>query len=125
MSSDLLATCLRLLCRLWPYKYVYNLFNSYLQDALTQAESQVVNLKTRLEQQEAETRDAESKLKLRLEESEKLKTGFSTERTAWDKEKATLVQRAETAESSLKEATTELTVLKRHISQMTAAIFGK
>lgn len=85
----------------------------------------MVNLKTRLEQQEDETRQANSKLKLSLEESEKLKAGFSTERTTWDKEKATLVQRAETAESSLKETAEELTGLKRRISQMTAAIFGK
>ena len=99
VSSILLATCLRLVSSL-SGKYIDNLFNSYLKDALTQAESQVANLKTRLEQQETETRKAESKLKLSLEESEELKTGFSTERTAWDKEKATLVQRAETAESS-------------------------
>ena len=113
--------CLRLVYN----QYVYNLFNSYLQDALSQAESQVANLKTRLEQLEAETREADSKLKLSLEESEKFKTAFSIERTAWDKEKATLVQRAETAESSLKETTAELSGLKRHISQMTNAIFGK
>ncbi|XP_037409694.1 histone H2B.6-like [Triticum dicoccoides] len=47
-------------------------------DALTQAEPQVVDLKTRLEQQEAETCEADSKLKLGLEKSEKLRAGFST-----------------------------------------------
>ena len=78
-----------------------------------------------LEHQEAETRKADSKFKFSLEENEKLIAGFSTERTALDDEKAALVQRAETAKSSLKETAIELTGLKRHISQMTAAIFGK
>ena len=125
VSSALLATCLRLVvdCILTNMFIPYSTL--YLQDALTQAESQVVNLNTRLEQQEAKTREAETKHKLSLEESEKYKAGFSTERTAWDKEKATLVQRAETTESSLKETAAELTGLKRHISQMTSAIFGK
>lgn len=96
-----------------------------MQDALSLTESQLVDLKNRLEHQEAETRKADYKFKLSLDENEKLRTGFSTERAAWEKEKAVLLQRAEVAEASLKETTAELTGLKRHISQMTSAIFGK
>ena len=83
----------------------------------------MANLKTRLELQEAETRKADSKFKFSLDEAEKLKTGFDAERAAWAEEKTALVQRAENAEASLQEVTTELTGLKRHITQMTAVIF--
>lgn len=101
------------------------MFDSHLQDVLGLNESQLVELKNRLEHQEAETCKANSKLKLSLDENEKLKAGFTTEKAGWEKEKATLIQRAEAAESSLKETTAELAGLKRHISQMTSAIFGK
>ena len=101
------------------------LFNSYLQEASTQVESQLVDLKTMLERQEDETRKDDSKFKFRLDENDKLEVGFATERSTWDEERAALIQRAETAESSLKEATSELTGLKCYISQMTIAIFGK
>ena len=60
-----------------------------------------------------------------LDENEKLKSGFSTEKTTWVEDKIALTQRAENAESSLKEVTAELSSLKHHISQMTSAIFAK
>ena len=56
---------------------------------------------------------------------EKLKKNFDSEKKAWVDERASLVARAETAEASLAEATTELSDLKRQISQMVSAIFGK
>ena len=96
-----------------------------MQDALSLTESQLVDVMNRLEHQEAKTRKVDSKFKFSLEENEKLKAGFTTEKAGWEKEKVTLLQRAEAAESSLKETTAELTGLKRHISQMTSAIFGK
>ena len=68
-------------------------------------ESQLVELKNRLEHQESETRKDESKFEFSLAENEKLKTSFSAERTAWEKEKTILLQRAEAAESSVKETT--------------------
>ena len=61
-------------------------------------ESQLVELKNRLEHQESETRKDESKFEFSLAENEKLKTSFSAERTAWEKEKTILLQRAEAAE---------------------------
>ena len=81
--------------------------------------------KTRLEAQEAKTRKAESKFKFSLDENKKLKTEFNAEKATWAEEKAALIQRAEKAEASLEEMTTELTGLKHHITQMTSAIFGK
>ena len=57
--------------------------------------------------------------------NEKLKKKFESEKKAWVDERASLVARAETAEASLAEATTELSDLKRQISQMVSAIFGK
>ena len=82
-------------------------------------------MKTRLEAQEAETRKADSKFKFSLDENEKLKTDFNTEKAAWAKEKVALIKRAEKAKASLEEVTTNFTGLQQHINQMTFAIFGK
>ena len=95
------------------------------QEASTEAESQLADLKKRLKHQESETRKAEAKSKFSLDELEKLKPGFAADRNARDEEKAALVQRVKYVEASLKEVTAELSGLKRHISQITTAIFGK
>ena len=60
-----------------------------------------------------------------MDENEKLKTEFNTEKAAWAEEKASLIKRAEKAEASLEEVNTELTRMKHHINQMTFAIFCK
>ena len=78
-----------------------------------------------MELQQAETIKAESKLKSSLEDIEKLKANFDADRTAWETDKVALLKRAEEAEKQLKSVTDELACLKQHISQMTAAIFGK
>ena len=75
--------------------------------------------------QEAETLKVEFKLKLSLEETEKLKSGLATERATWQNEKPILLQRAEAAEASLKSTAEELTGLKRQIDAMTSTVFGK
>ena len=54
-----------------------------------------------------------------------LKTSFATKEKAWENEKTLLTRRAETAETALKEISTELNGLKGRVSQMVAAIFGK
>ena len=96
-----------------------------MQESSSPFQSQLTDLKTRLEAQEAETRKAESKFKFSLDKNEKPKTEFHVEKATWAEEKAALLQRAEKAEASLEEVTTELTGLKRHITQMTSAVFGK
>ena len=71
------------------------------------------------------TRKAESKFQFSVAETEKLKTSFEAERTAWAEEKTALTQRAEKAEAALQEVTTELTGLKHRVTQMVSAIFGE
>ena len=97
----------------------------HVQDATAQLQAQLADAKTWLEHQESETQKADSKFKFSLAETEKLKTSFDTERTAWAEEKAALIQWVEKAKASLQEITTELTGLKRRISQMISAIFSK
>ena len=96
-----------------------------MQATISQFESELVVLKSRLETQELETQKANSKFEFTVSENENLKKSFESEKKAWVDEKASLVTRAETAETSLVEATTELSDLKRQISQMVLAIFGK
>ena len=87
--------------------------------------SQLTDAKTRLTNQEAEIKTADSKLQLSLSEIEKLKTSLTAKKKSWAEEKTLLIQRAETAEAALEEVTTELTGLKNRVSQMVSAIFGK
>ena len=87
--------------------------------------SQLTDAKTRLADQEAEIKTANSKLQLSLSETEKLKTSLTENKKSWADEKTLLVQRAEAAEAALEEVTTELTSLKNRVSQMVSAIFGK
>ena len=79
----------------------------------------------RLADQEAEIKNADSKLQLSLSEAEKLKTSFDAEKKSWADEKTLSTQRAETTEVALKGVTTELTGLKNHVSQMVSTIFGE
>ena len=87
--------------------------------------SQLTDAKTRLTDQEAEIKTADSKLQLSLSETEKLKTSLTAKKKSWAEEKMLLIQHAETAEAALEEVTTELTGLKNRVSQMVSAIFGK
>ena len=87
--------------------------------------SQLTDAKTRLADQEAEIKSADSKLQLSLSETEKLKTSLTAKKKSWVEEKTLLVQCAETAEAALEEVTSELTGLKNRVSQMVSTIFGK
>ena len=82
-------------------------------------------MKGRLEFQESELEEANSNFVFSVSEQDKLKKDFETEKKAWADEKTALISRAEKAEAALEEVTGELSGLKRHISQMVAAIFGK
>ena len=96
-----------------------------VQAACKKLEADISDLKTRLRTQETETRKANAKFESSVAAQEKLKKKFEAERKTWAEEKAALVSRAEQAEAALKERTAELSGLKRHVSQMVAAIFGK
>ena len=97
----------------------------FVQAACKKFESEISKLKNRLKTQETETRKANAKFEFSVAAQEKLKKKFETERKTWAEEKAALVSRAEQAEAALTERTAELSGLKRHVSQMVAAIFGK
>ena len=60
-----------------------------------------------------------------LSKTETLKTNLAAKEKTWENEKTLLTRRAETAETALKEISTELNNLKGRVSQMVAAIFGK
>ena len=96
-----------------------------MQAAGKKFEADISDLKNRLKMQEMETRKANAKFVSSIAAQEKLKTEFDAERKAWAEEKVALVNRAEQAEKALSEKTTELSGLKRQVSQMVAAIFGK
>ena len=95
------------------------------QNALSELNSQLTDAKTRLASQEAEIKSANSKLQISLSETENLRTSFAAKKKIWEEEKTLLTQRAEKAETTLKEISTELNGLKGRVSQMVAAIFGK
>ena len=97
----------------------------FIQAVGRKLESDLADLKSRLKTQEMETRKANAKFVSSIAAQEKLKTKFDAERKAWAEEKAALVTRAEHAEKALSEKTAELSGLKRQVSQMVAAIFGK
>ena len=97
----------------------------FIQAAIKQFESEISDLKNRLKTQEIETQKANSKFEVSISAQEKLKKKFEAERKAWADEKTALLNRAEQAEATLAETTAELSGLKRHISQMVSAIFGK
>ena len=103
-----------------PY---HNLMST--QAITSQFELEIADLKNQLKLQELETQKANSKFEFNISEQEKLKQNFESEKKIWDDEKASLVTQAEAAEASIAEATTELSDLKRQISQMVSAIFGK
>ena len=96
-----------------------------IQATISQFESEIADLKSHLTAQEREIQKANSKFEFSVSEQEKLKKNFEAEKKIWTDEKASLVTRAETAEALLAEVTTELSGLKRQISQMVSAIFGK
>ena len=96
-----------------------------MQAIISQFESEIVDLKNHVAAQEIETQKANSKFEFSVSEQEKLRKNFESEKKIWADEKAALVTRAETAEASLAEATTELSDLKCQISRMVSAIFGE
>ena len=106
----------------------YNHLNcnpEFVQAVCKKFESEISDLKNRLKTQESETQKANSKFEFSVSAQEKLKKKFEAERKAWADEKTALLSRPEQAEAALTERTAELSGLKRHVSQMVSAIFGK
>ena len=97
----------------------------FVQATTSQLESEVTDLKSRLEAQETEIQKANTKFKFSVSEQEKLKKEFEAEKKVWADEKTAQINQAEKAEVALEETTGELTGLMRHVSQMVSVIFGK
>ena len=110
MSGILLAIVLRLA----PFLY-------FQQETLAQTESALGDLKKNLSDQQDARAKSEEKYQLVLAELEKLKADLK--RAQADQDAAT--KRAEKAEARLATVQQELSGLKRHISNMTQAVFGK
>ena len=70
------------LINIYCFLIVHIFLDFFFQEASSQFQSQLTDLKTRLEAQEAETRKADSKFKFSLDENEKLKTELNTEKAA-------------------------------------------
>ena len=96
-----------------------------MQVTTSQLQTEIADLKNRLQAQESETQRANSKFEFSVSEQEKLKADFEVERKAWADEKNALTQRADKAEAALEKATNELSGLKHHVSQMVTPSFGK
>ena len=116
----------------WKVLGTLKLHNNYsyynpeiVQAACKKFEADISELKSRLKTQETETRKANAKFESNIAAQEMLKKKFEAERKTWAEEKAALVSRAEQAEKALSEKTAELSGLKRQVSQIVAAIFGK
>ena len=107
-----------------PYHDSYHNMMS-IQATTSQFEAEIADLKSQLKTQELEAQKANSKFEFSVSEQEKLRQNFESEKKIWADERTSLVTRAESAEASLAEATTELSDLKRQISQMYSAIFDK
>ena len=96
-----------------------------MQVATSQFQSEISDLKNRLQSQETETQRANTKFEFSVSEQEKLKANFEVERKTWADENNDLTQWADKAEATLEKVTNELSGLKRHVTQMVTTIFGK
>ena len=59
----------------------------YVQTTTAELQSELSNLKARLELQEAQTQKANSKFEFSVGEAKKLRTGFEAEKSAWLKKR--------------------------------------
>ena len=96
-----------------------------LQAELNVKESQVTDLQGNVKSQQSVTSKAKAELTTALVEMEKMKKNFKADQAGWEKEKTSLLKRAEEAEAALKLVAEELVGLKHQINAITTAIFGK
>ena len=89
------------------------------------AESDLTGINESLAVQQTTRSEAEKKWRVAVKELEKTQADFAAFKKTAESEQAALTKRADDAEGRLKVASEELQTLKRHISRMTSAIFGK
>ena len=97
----------------------------HVQETSTESETRLADLKKRIKQQESEPGRTTPNSSSALMNQRSWNPSLLQIEKPGTKKKTALVQRAESAEASLKEVTAELSGLKCHISKMTSAIFGK
>jgi len=92
---------------------------------LDAAESDLTGLKENVASQQTARAEAEEKWRVAIKELEKVQADFTAFKKTTESKEAALTKRANDADQQLKLASEELQTLKRHISRMTSAIFGK
>ena len=85
----------------------------------------MTELKKSLAVQQEGRAEASAKWQIALTELEKIRTELESYKKSAETSQAALTKHAEDAKGHLKMVTEELTGLKRHISRMTEAVFGK
>ncbi|KAI4996404.1 hypothetical protein ZWY2020_051189 [Hordeum vulgare] len=105
-------------------KSLANLMQIKNEESLTRADSTMVGLKESLAEQLDAQAKFEEKFCLALIDMEKMKAEHKRFEDKAHVEQAAILKRAEQAEEKLKATVQELSGLKRHISNMTQAIFG-
>ena len=89
-----------------------------MQEALEAAESNLAS-------QQTARSEADQKWRVAVTELEKTRAELAACKKTAESEKAALTKRTDDSESRFKVVSEELQTLERHISRMTAAIFGK
>ena len=92
---------------------------------MAQSEAAVADLKKNLTGQQDAYSGLEAKFRLLQAELEKMKADQEKFEKKANADQAAILKRAEQAEEKLKAAQQELTGLKKHVSNMTVAMFGK
>ena len=85
----------------------------------------MASLKKNLALQQTARSEAETKWRVTVEDLEKTQVDFALFKKNTETHQAALTKHAEDAEGRLTIVSAELQTLKRHISRMTSAIFGK
>ena len=92
---------------------------------MTQAESSLAVLRKILAEQQNARTESEQKYRLALADMEKMKADHQKFEKKANADQAAILKRVEQAEAKLEAALQELSGLKKHVSNMTQAIFGK
>ena len=92
---------------------------------MAQPESVVADLKKNLAEQQDAQSELETKFHLLHADLEKMKADQNFFEKKAKADQAAILKRAEQAEEKLEAAQQELTGLKKHVSNMTVAMFGK
>ncbi|KAI4987051.1 hypothetical protein ZWY2020_019851 [Hordeum vulgare] len=106
-------------------KSLLRLMRTKHEESMAQTESTVAYLKKNLAEQQDAHSELETKFRLLQADLEKMKADQKKFEKKAKADQAAILKRAEQAEEKLEAAQQELTGLKKHVSNMTVAMFGK